>query len=84
MATCNKCGLPLLFEKRPTPNGAKKWFPVNPDGTDHWVLCKETVRAQHGALNGGCRVGQTLDLFAGEPANDPRFRIPRGKRGRKA
>lgn len=36
---CKKCGLPLAFYR--LPNG--KACPCNPDGTDHWDLCR-TVR----------------------------------------
>ena len=35
---CRKCGLPLGFKK--LPNG--KWCPTNPDGSDHWDLCRDT------------------------------------------
>lgn len=34
---CRKCNLPLSFKK--LPNG--KWYPTNPDGTEHWDLCRE-------------------------------------------
>jgi len=36
MKECRKCGLPLKFEKR-----KGKWYPTNPDGSEHWDLCKE-------------------------------------------
>ena len=39
MSECRKCGLPLKFVRR---NG--KWWPANPDGSDHWDLCKRTQR----------------------------------------
>jgi hypothetical protein len=39
MATCNQCGLPILFDKR---DG--RLYPVNPDGSPHWSACKA---AQH-------------------------------------
>lgn len=35
---CKKCGLLLGFKQLPTG----KWCPTNPDGTDHWDLCRET------------------------------------------
>lgn len=35
---CAKCGLPLGFKKLPSG----KWCPTNPDGSDHWDLCRET------------------------------------------
>jgi hypothetical protein len=34
--------LPLIFEKR---DG--KWYPKNPDGSEHWDLCKVTTRAKN-------------------------------------
>lgn len=37
---CKKCGLPIAFKK--LANG--KFCPINPDGSDHWDLCKQTVR----------------------------------------
>jgi hypothetical protein len=41
MKRCMRCKLPLAFKM--TPRG--KWKPVNPDGSDHWDLCRETVHA---------------------------------------
>lgn len=35
---CRKCGLPLGFKK--LENG--RWCPINPDGSDHWDLCRDT------------------------------------------
>ena len=40
MAQCNKCGLDIAFKR---VNG--KWWPTNPDGSEHWDLCKQTLRA---------------------------------------
>lgn len=37
--TCYKCGLPLAFKKLPSG----KWYPTNPDGSDHWDLCREVT-----------------------------------------
>ena len=36
---CRKCGLELGFRKLPSG----KWCPTNPDGSDHWDLCRETM-----------------------------------------
>lgn len=36
--SCLKCGLPLSFKK--LLNG--KWYPTNPDGSEHWDLCSKT------------------------------------------
>lgn len=38
MANCGKCGLPLAFKKLPSG----KLCPTNPDGSDHWDLCRLT------------------------------------------
>lgn len=35
---CNKCGLPITFQKLPSG----KYMPVNVDGSSHFELCKET------------------------------------------
>ena len=35
---CKKCGLELGFRKLPSG----KWCPTNPDGSDHWDLCRKT------------------------------------------
>ena len=40
MAECKKCGLPLNFVQRDY-NGVKKLTPVNPDGSDHWGICRQ-------------------------------------------
>lgn len=37
MANCYRCGEPIKFERK---NG--KSYPVNPDGSDHFDLCRET------------------------------------------
>ena len=39
MSNCNKCKLPISFKK--LSNG--KFCPTNPDGSDHWDLCKATL-----------------------------------------
>ena len=36
MAICTKCGSPLKFRQM----ASGRWCPRNPDGTDHWDLCK--------------------------------------------
>lgn len=38
MPACNKCGLLIIFKKV-----GKKWHPTNPDGSDHYDMCKETM-----------------------------------------
>jgi hypothetical protein len=43
MTTCNKCGRPIAFKK--LANG--KLYPTNPDGSDHWDLCKSTTNKSH-------------------------------------
>jgi hypothetical protein len=47
-ATCGDCGLPLAFYR--LPNG--KACPCNPDGTDHWDLCRDVryAKAKQGEL----------------------------------
>lgn len=35
---CSKCGLELGFKRLPSG----KWCPTNPDGSDHWDLCRKT------------------------------------------
>ena len=37
-ARCEKCGLPLGFKQL----ASGKWCPTNPDGSDHWDLCRLT------------------------------------------
>lgn len=39
-AACRKCGLPLKFVER-EHNGTRKLTPINPDGTDHWPICRQ-------------------------------------------
>jgi hypothetical protein len=38
---CRKCGLPIAFKMLESG----KLCPTNPDGGDHWDLCRETVNA---------------------------------------
>lgn len=47
-ARCRKCGEPLAFYK--LPNG--KMCPCNPNGTDHWDLCRSIryAKAKQGKL----------------------------------
>lgn len=40
-AICRKCGEPLAFRKL----SSGKWSPMNPDGSDHWDLCRSITRA---------------------------------------
>jgi hypothetical protein len=40
MALCNKCGLDIAFKKV-----KGKWCPTNPDGSEHWDICKRAQRA---------------------------------------
>jgi hypothetical protein len=41
VSNCRNCGLPIKFIQRPGKHGILKWFPANPDGSDHWDLCSE-------------------------------------------
>ena len=36
MSNCYKCGSPITFKR--LANG--KWCPTNPDGSDHWDVCR--------------------------------------------
>ena len=38
MRNCSKCGLPLAFKTLPSG----KLCPTNPDGSDHWDICRAT------------------------------------------
>lgn len=38
--------MPLKFKR--TPGG--KWSPINPDGSDHWDLCKSITRKNEGVV----------------------------------
>jgi len=40
MSQCRKCGMPLEWVRREF-GGIWKWVPTNPDGSDHWDLCRE-------------------------------------------
>jgi hypothetical protein len=40
---CRKCGKPIAFVQREYATGLK-WCPVNPDGTEHWDICRGIVR----------------------------------------
>lgn len=35
MPACNKCHSEIAFKK----NANDKWYPVNPDGSEHWTVC---------------------------------------------
>lgn len=39
LSKCEECGLPLKFIQKPGKGGVLKYWPVNPDGTDHFDLC---------------------------------------------
>jgi hypothetical protein len=63
-ATCDKCGQPLSFVRRVGKYGVMKLWPVNPDGSEHWDLCKriqregigmEAVMAKHPPACTHCR-----------------------------
>jgi len=43
---CKKCGLPLAFKKL----ASGKLCPVNPDGSDHWDLCRGVTRDLDSAI----------------------------------
>ena len=43
-AQCGKCGLPLAFKKL----DSGKWCPTNPDGSDHWDICREVYNKKMG------------------------------------
>ena len=49
-ATCAKCGQPLSFVWRAGKYGVMKWFPANPDGSDHWDLCAQVRRRGMGMV----------------------------------
>jgi hypothetical protein len=40
MVRCDKCGLDIAFKRV-----KGKWWPTNPDGSEHWDSCKQTQRA---------------------------------------
>lgn len=50
MSSCRTCGLPLKFIQRLGRGGRLKWFPANPDGSDHWDTCKTVVRKRSGLI----------------------------------
>lgn len=43
MSQCRKCGLEISFSQREF-RGVLKWYPTNPDGSEHWDTCKEAIR----------------------------------------
>jgi hypothetical protein len=49
-ARCQACGLLLAFIRKPGKGGVLKWFPVNPDGTDHWDVCAQVRRRGSGMI----------------------------------
>lgn len=43
-ALCDKCEEPLAFRLIPEgQRGAGKWMPCNPDGSDHFDICREVA-----------------------------------------
>lgn len=44
MSRCKKCGSGLKWKML----ASGKWCPVNPDGTDHWDLCRSITRGAEG------------------------------------
>lgn len=42
-AMCEKCQEPIAFYKITSGKAAGKWCPCNPDGSDHWDLCREVA-----------------------------------------
>lgn len=42
MSECRKCGATLAWQRRQF-KGVWKWVPTNPDGSDHWDLCRERL-----------------------------------------
>jgi hypothetical protein len=48
-AVCEKCDLPLAFIEL----ASGKWRPCNPDGSDHWDVCRDARYAK--AKAGECR-----------------------------
>lgn len=47
-ARCEKCDLPLAFVEL----AGGKWRPCNPDGSDHWDVCRDVRYAK--AREGDC------------------------------
>lgn len=52
---CRKCGKPLIFKRREF-NGELKWYPANPDGSDHWETCldKKWTGLSEAAIRAKC------------------------------
>jgi hypothetical protein len=48
---CEQCGLPLKFTQKAGKNGELKWFPTNPDGSDHWDACSRVKAQRAGLIN---------------------------------
>lgn len=53
MTLCQKCGHPIAFKKL----ASGRFCPTNPDGSDHWDLCKGTVRTFESAVSDCIREG---------------------------
>lgn len=77
MSECRKCGLPIKFERREF-GGVLKWYPTNPDGSEHWDDCKKAQR-------GECLTGRSVeDVRAYADSRCPTFwTFPNGKGGRR-
>jgi len=39
---CGECDRPLAFRLIEKGAGKGKWCPCEPDGSDHWDICRET------------------------------------------
>jgi hypothetical protein len=72
-AICEKCSQPLRFIEREY-KGVLKWVPVNPDGSDHWDLCKKIQRQSIGLIREDGTVNMEM-LAAISPGKVGRTRI---------
>lgn len=47
---CRKCGAVIIFRRKPGRGGELKWWPCNPDGSNHFETCHppytEAMRAE--------------------------------------
>lgn len=53
MSECRKCGNPIAFKRL----ASGKLCPTNPDGSDHWDLCKGIDRTFESAVSCAVREG---------------------------
>jgi hypothetical protein len=51
LSKCKKCGQPLRFIEKSGKGGVMKWWPVNPDGSDHFDKCSEITNRLNGYVN---------------------------------